>query len=89
MGLSRSLRKVPRSDPVAATVRRSGFLTAKGTRMQDDPVAIASTVFFSLFDDGTIGCSDGVGCVGGLEREEVLEFVKKAAVFFGLIGDDE
>ena len=35
------------------------------------PKELFRGTFFSLFSNGTIGCSDGVGYIGTLEEQEV------------------
>lgn len=40
-------------------------------RSIEEPKALWEGTYFTLFDDETIGCSDGVGYVGGLDKEEV------------------
>ncbi len=45
----------------------------KKKKKKREPKELFNCQFFSLFDDGTIGCSDGVGSVGGIESGEVKE----------------
>ena len=42
---------------------------------------VCSTDYFTLWSNGQIGCSDGVGFVGSIEKKEVIDFVQKAYEF--------
>lgn len=48
---------------------------------------ICSTYYFSLYSNGEIGCSDGVGFCGEVDKSEAIEFIKKAYEFFKQTGD--
>lgn len=38
--------------------------------------------YFSLFSDGTLGCSDGVGYVGEVSKDEVEDLYKELKKLF-------
>ena len=50
--------------------------------MSKEPKEIFHGTFFSLFSDGTIGCSDGVGFIGELEIKEVKELYEALKTLF-------
>lgn len=43
---------------------------------------VYSDEYISLFDDGTIGMSDGVGYVGQMRAEDVREFYEALKNFY-------
>ena len=50
--------------------------------MKNEPKELWDGDYFALFDDGTIGCSDGVGFVGGVEKEDVRKLYEALKKYF-------